>query len=335
MTYFSWKKFCDERRIPYVERGPNTARNHISIRCPFCGAGDPSEHMGLHLDPRDPKWGCFRGASHRGRDPAYLVQALLGCTPGVARMTVDAQKPETDAFEETVQRLLYPPATERGSAAPARALEMPREFKPLFGSGSEYARRFFRYLRQRGFGDLDDLAEQYDLRYCLAGRFRNRLIIPLYDCGELVGWTGRAINPAMSPRYLTLSREEGALADADSFVWQRRWVERGKGALVIVEGPMDAIKVDWYLPTGRPRVVTCLFGKPKARQVDFLVGVARRYERIVVALDRDAYADSMRLASQLSEVGGSAVAPPLPAPDPGSMAPDQILELLEEEPAMR
>jgi len=330
--YFDWKKFCDQRRIPYVTKGSNTARNHISIRCPFCGASDPSEHMGLHLDPRDPKWGCFRGASHRGRDPAYLVQALLGCTPAVARSLVDQQKPETDAFSETVQRLLYPQPTERRSTA-LRELRMPPEFKPLFGSDTSYARKFFRYLRYRGFEDVDDLAEQFDLRYCLVGRYRERLIVPFFDGGALVGWTGRAVL-ARTPRYLTLSPDEGALVD-DSFVWQREWVRRGRGTLVIVEGPLDALKVDWYLPTRSPRVVTCLFGKPKARQVDFLIGAARQYERVVVALDADAYSDALALGAQLEESGARVAVPQLPEKDPGSMSPAQILELMEEEAAMR
>lgn len=340
MIFFSWKRFCSERGIPYVERGPNTARNHISIRCPFCGNADKSEHMGLCLDPRDPKWGCFRSASHRGRDPAYLVQALLGCPPAAARDIVNAQRPETDAFEETVQRLLYPPEKyidgkiQGKWVKEKRVTKMPTEFKPLDSATSSYAERFLKYLEWRGFDDAEGVASQYDLHYCLSGRFRDRLIIPFFDAGELVGWTGRTLDDRRLPRYLTTGAEDGATVDADSFVWERSWVARGSGLLVVVEGPLDVLKLDWYAgESGLPfrGVVTCLFGKPKRAQAEFLFDAARRYDRVLVALDADAYSDAVRFAAEVQEMSGVPCSVPrLPTSDPGAMTGKQVRAFLKE-----
>jgi len=338
MIRFNWQKFCDRHRIPYVTRGPNTARNHISIRCPLCGVADPSEHMGLSLDTRDPKWGCFRNPTHRGRDPTFLVRAILRCSPEVARHEVDALRPETDAFDEAVQQLLRPAKSEAPFERRHAVLQLPKEFKKLESSSpSSWVEKHFRYLRKRGFEEAEELAYQYDLRYCLVGRFRYRLIIPIVNDFELVGWTGRAIDPRRKPRYLTLSQEEGALYNADEFVWRRDQVRRSHDTLIIVEGPMDAIKMEWCLHTAHRRfdgVVTCLFGMPKQKQVDFLQSVAKRYERILVMLDREAYAQSLRLALQLSEFGGKCFVPQLPAKDPGMMTTEQILTTVYEESVM-
>ena len=39
---FNWRELLDEQRIAYIERGANVKRGEVNIRCPFCGAADPS-----------------------------------------------------------------------------------------------------------------------------------------------------------------------------------------------------------------------------------------------------------------------------------------------------
>ena len=69
--------FLDHNRIPYRTNGPNCAKGHVVIKCPFCGDEDPSEHLGIQLSTG--YWGCWRNSSHRGRRPHRLIMRLLGC----------------------------------------------------------------------------------------------------------------------------------------------------------------------------------------------------------------------------------------------------------------
>ena len=45
-----------QKKIPYVTTGPNVARGHFAIKCPFCGEADPSEHLGI--EESTGRWGC-------------------------------------------------------------------------------------------------------------------------------------------------------------------------------------------------------------------------------------------------------------------------------------
>ncbi len=76
MFRFDWLSFIKAHKIPYVTSGPNTAKNHISIKCCWCGNDDPSEHLGLSLNENAPAWGCLRNQKHRGQNVMFLVQKL-------------------------------------------------------------------------------------------------------------------------------------------------------------------------------------------------------------------------------------------------------------------
>ena len=99
-----WIRLFEANNIPWVSRGPNTKRGEVSIKCPWCGEDDPSEHLGISLDKEN--WGCLRSIRHRGRRPYALVQALLGCSYAQARIIVDqysTSDPET--FEQVIAPL--------------------------------------------------------------------------------------------------------------------------------------------------------------------------------------------------------------------------------------
>lgn len=339
MIYFSWRKFCDAHGVQYVERGPNTMHGHLTIKCPLC-VDDPSQHCNVNSDPRRPGWSCLRNSKHRGHDPTYLVKSILKCSKEAAQEIVTQQRPSADAFNEVMDKLMDKPSY----ALPVevrRGLALPSSFKPIGNSG--YGPKFLRYLESRGFDDPISVAHRYKLHYCLTGSYQWRLIIPFLDQGKVVGWTGRHIG-GDELRYLTLPFDpdaasnlgcEPALVEMESYVWRRDLVEIGNRGLLIVEGPMDALKVDFY----KQRVdvtVTCVFGKPKSKQVEFLGRCARSYDVVVVALDADAsHAEAWSFADQLEELAGGkaeVVAVPLPdgVKDPGSMTQQQVRELMRE-----
>jgi len=286
------------------------------------------------------------------------VRALLKCGEALAREIVEVQRPELDAFAQAADRLLAPQEQQQ-EAHTQRKLSMPQHFHRLIfragGDGalrtqSAYAQRFLAYLRERGFEHEREFAERYDLHYSLAaGPWQWRLVIPFREADELVGWTARALDPRAQVRYLTLpsdaeaARRLGctpALVNMDSYVWGYSELERASEAskrrrcLIVVEGPMDVLKLQWYNPTPAQVGVTCCFGMPKPEQVYFLGRALRGFERGLVLLDSDAYGQGLDLADELEELSSAevvalSIAGEYPGTkDPGELGAEQVRDLV-------
>lgn len=77
--------------------------------------------------------------------------------------------------------------------------------------------------------------EWYNWHWSASAGFRDRVIIPFYQDGKIVGYTGRKIKPG-KPKYLTDS-QSGYVFNIDSQRDNRAFV-------IVVEGQFDAIAVD-------------------------------------------------------------------------------------------
>jgi hypothetical protein len=80
------------------------------------------------------------------------------------------------------------------------------------------------------------LNDGYEYYWSPSLRYRDRLFIPFYYEGRIVGWTGRTVNKEKKPKYLTES-QPGYLFNLN---------EQGPTKLfcIVVEGPLDAIPID-------------------------------------------------------------------------------------------
>lgn len=335
---FDWKTFCERNSIPFVTRGPNTARGHISIKCPLCG-DDPSEHMGLSLDQKMPVWGCWRDATHRGKNPVRLVKALLGCSEEFARALVTNETAGViDDYEQVVLKMKQGSEAEQREA-PRKPPRMPKEFKPISTDG--FGPAFLRYLRtKRGFDEAEDVAHKYGLHYALSGYFANRIIIPIFLEKRLASWTARDVTGKAMLRYSTLSDDPGeakkqgcdpALVNVKTILMAQDRLFRGGRTLVVTEGPLDYLKADFYNPSPDKVAVTCLFGKPTTNQVPVLARVAKRFRQVAWGLDTDAWTDIMRLIPEFEEMSGRKNfwhQFPSGVKDPGEMTPEDVQEWL-------
>lgn len=90
--------------------------------------------------------------------------------------------------------------------------------------------RVFEYLVSRGM-DLD----WYDWMWTPAPGYKDRLLIPFYHDGKIVGYTGRKITEG-KPKYLT-DAQPGYVFNIDRQTAYRKYV-------IVVEGQFDAIAVD-------------------------------------------------------------------------------------------
>ena len=278
-----WQSLLDDNFIPYVTAGKNTATGEISVNCPFCLGSDPSFHLGINLT--NGVWACWRDQQHRGRAPIKLISALLGVGSTQAGLILQAYQnsaiDEFDSFQTAaIHTGPYRPIAMQTFATrspPKRTIPhivpWPDEFEPLRSYFSDY-------LFRRGIDT--SIADYYCLTCCRVGRWKQRIIIPVFDKNfKLLGWQGRAIvDPKKAPRYLT-SHEQ-----VKRTVFNLQNISKGGEILYICEGPMDAMKLDYL---GKPRIrATCSFGVTVTmEQIQLLSDLCSKFSKVVLQFDTD------------------------------------------------
>jgi hypothetical protein len=197
--------------------------------------------------------------------------------------------PDSDEFAQTWRKQL---GLEALPDRP-RSLTFPKEIKPLTRD-ARFARGFWRYLTDplpEGRGFTDDQAEwvaaTFKLHYAITGRFAYRIVIPVFDrLGNLMTWTGRALDAEADIRYLTLSSEE-ALAAPGNLVLGLPILSKAAPTrcLSVCEGPFDAMSVT---ALGHEKGVwgTCLFGLELSEaQSNLLFDIGDQFDRMRLLID--------------------------------------------------
>jgi hypothetical protein len=336
---FDWQRFCTERRIHFVTSGPNTAKGNISIKCPFCGSADDSQHMGLSTNVNRPSWGCWRDQAHRGKRPESLIMKLLGISYKEAAGLVESQMNNPDAFGRVIDALKDGGEEEPTKTAGTKTeLQMPPEFRPFDFKDKHYAQgRFVLYLSNavpygRGFGMAAfKVIKDYNLHWCVTGDYAYRLIIPVYHEGKLVTWSGRAVTHA-TIRYRSLEKGQDVRNIKDSLLLPYRRLNVRKRLLIVTEGQFDALKLQTFgAHLGMDAV--CVFGLTLSNlQLDWLGKIKHRYSQVAVLLDSGETSGSVRMVDQIHELfGGPVLTAKLPpdVKDPGDLLPAQVETLVK------
>lgn len=234
---------------------------HFIVRgCPYCG--DKRFRLEFHYtfgDPKDTKLGrynahCFNEDCLAKRDPdegksRYVQMLQVLFDPAARRSTVDSLMLERDPFVSAEPAVAVTPA-------------LPNDFvllDELHASAPDHAA--LAYLRSRGF-DPVQLAKHYGIGFCEYDARRvlcRRIIIPIHERGQLIGYQARAIvdKPGMKMKYFTMP---GFSKTQHVYNMDRALTYRD---VVIVEG----VTGTWRL--GGP--VVAIFGKSlHASQVQLL-----------------------------------------------------------------
>ncbi len=106
----------------------------------------------------------------------------------------------------------------------------------------------------------------YNWHWCSAPGYRDRLLIPFYQDGKIVGYTGRKVTEG-KPKYLTES-QSGYVFNLDRQARDRQFV-------IVVEGQFDAIAIDG---------VAIMTNEPNDTQVARLQALGKE---IICVPDRD------------------------------------------------
>ena len=337
MRPFNWVALLDKHRVEYVDRGANVKRGEINIRCPWCGSADPSHHLGINLE--NGWYSCWRNRSgHSGKSPLRLIMALLRVSYWQAReiagLSDDYVDPEGfDAVAARVMgRQIY------GNDAPKikrEFIEMDPSFRVI--TDEIPTRRWWNYLWQRGFDDPTAAAELYHLRAARNGDFSTRVILPYFLDGCLVTWTGRAIARS-DIRYRDLSPDESIVAAKDTLYNHDAMVKGGNG-LVIVEGPFDALKLDYYGRRFGVRAVALSTNSVSDQQAYMLEEHAGKFKDVSVMMDNKSgfgLVDSMKLKQRIPVSKAHIVQVPFGRGDAGELTGAEVRDwaaaLVEELP---
>lgn len=311
-----WPTVLREQGIPFVDKGPSTSKGNIYVRCPMCGSADQGHHMGISIHGKG--WGCWRNRLHRGANPSKLLAALLNVSRQRADAILGLEGPTLLGDDDVKGKLEAMFGEQKPIALNKPILEFPKEMKALSktNNGKAASKQMFQnYLIERGYpsDEVSVLAATYQLRYCLTGLFKYRLIFPVYTKLGLTTWTGRSIVPGREPRYLSLTSnpevaEDGPLAlqNIKDCLFNERWLYKQEGkALIVAEGPFDAMRLDYV---GRQFHVhaTGLFGKTVSDvQADKLEEIGKNYKRKFILLDPDAMFDRLSVYEQMKGIGFS------------------------------
>ena len=321
---FDWVSFCVEQGVNYVESGANVSTGNVNIQCPYCD--DPSEHLGLSLSIARPSWGCWR-CKAGGKSPLRLICKLAGVTlPRALEIVALHNQPSPDDFE----RLLDPPG-QAAKTPRSAALQLPPECRCL-DNAQLSAERFLQYLANaRGFGsDAKSVATEYALHYATSGEQAWRIVLPIYQDKKLAAWTGRSIHWNATVRYRSDfgGRINQCLANTDALLDGTHTDE----TLVVTEGPMDFLKLDFYGQRHGLRA-TCTFGTAwSVAQVAKLLPIVKQFRSTIVLYDKNAYMIGAKLAEEVAAYSHCNVraVEMHGAKDPGDLTPIDIEALAKD-----
>lgn len=318
----NWLRLFREFNVEYIDHGHNVKKGNVNICCPFC-VNDQKFFMGV--DPSSGAWGCWWSKEHRGMSPIRLIMRLLRVSYERAREIAGLGESYIDpeGFAAMADRLMGRSLPEQESEG-NKSLSFLREFREISPTGA--ARRFWNYLEGRGFDDVSDLCDRYQLRCAISGDFQDRVIIPFIVNGEIVAWTGRAIGSTTlryrdSPKEINVINPKETLFNIDA-------AKVGGKALVVVEGQFDVLKSDYYGSDFGVRSVGISTRMLTDDQVYVLNDIAGRFDRVVLMLDTAKKTDvvgSMDLMGQLSDIRNLEYASvPYGYKDCGAMPPGRI-----------
>lgn len=213
-------EFFDEHDVEYFTEGTNVSPGWVNIRCLFCD--DESNHLGVRLN--DLQVNCWRCGKHY---LTHLISEVAQCNMHEAKITQKILLAE---------RTVRPPILEKeASSAKGKAVLLPTE------STSHFPKMHIEYLEGRGFNPRQ-IIRRYKLRACYTvGRYKFRIIIPIYLHNRLVSFTSRDITDDQDPPYKNASAHEVILSPKRA-VYNYDSIQQG-GNAILVEGPIDVWKL--------------------------------------------------------------------------------------------
>lgn len=262
-----WIRLLKDTGIPYRLTGDRACHEGwVQVPCPFCSPDKENWYLGLSL--LSGAINCWKCGPH-GILQTVSAMRISKVAGGEIRLS-DYETGSTFTKKQEVNRKL---------------VEIPGQ-TPLSPIHKKY-------LCQRKF-DVEKIVAEWDLKGTsnMSGRWNWRITSPIKNkVGETVAYTGRSVNPDVSPRWLH-SKNEEAGESPKKFLYG---IEKVLHRVLIVEGPSDV----WRMGPG---AVATLGISWKWEQVYILQRIPNRF--ILYDPERTALKRAEMLAEALSGHGG-------------------------------
>lgn len=273
-----------EHDIHFVTEGSNTKRGEISITCPFCGTDDKSQHMGISPEGY---FACWRNKEHSGKNINRLLRAL--------GIETKFNSEHGGSLDDIASGAFFKPEVSNSIIRPIVCL--PKQFQVIGNKTSDL--KFRQYLISRRFNekDIDKLILDYQLTRSSLDDFdwKDRIIIASTTNGK-VYWTGRSIYPS-TLRYKSPKSDVANIKE--SLLWFDEIKTKKTRYLLVTEGPIDFLKMDFYRPNDEVRA-TCVFG---VNVSDYQLNLLHELEtygiKLLIGFDADAIETALELTSIL------------------------------------
>lgn len=252
----------------------------------------------LYVNMRTKLWICHK-CNSRG-NALSLVKLFTGCSDAEAIKTI----------------LLATPRGDDTAVTHVEAPEQPAAMHPLYRAlmlpETDKSRPYWDYVLERGLSI--STVQKYKLGYIRTGEERKRLVIPIYQGGELAGYTARSLrNIKMKYWVPPWCHTSKLLFNIDEVV--------GKEECVLVEGQFDAFRL--------PDRMVCTFGK-KISQEQVRLLVQAGVKKITLCYDGDAGKAGVEFAVRLPEFIDVYKATLPPEYDPGNAPTMELLQALKD-----
>lgn len=214
------QEFLEEHDIEYFTSGKNVSHGWINVQCPFCD--DHSNHCGIKLS--NLRVSCWICGSH---SIVNLIIELIHCS-----------YKEANYIKKSLSRGAgdNPLLTRRHSDTSSNITHLPLEATP------DFPKRYLHYLKSRGLTPPGKYIKKYRLLATYPiGKYKFRIIIPVYMNRRLVSFTSRDITENQTPTYLSASDKEGRM-NIKNTIYNYDNLTPGSDA-ILVEGPLDVWKL--------------------------------------------------------------------------------------------
>ena len=306
--------------IPFVEdpsESSNTGIKCIGIQCPFCD--DSSDHCGIFRDAK----GFYCRKCGRQGSFSYLLSVLVHKPQDIIRkeleqssisFEIEAEQQIKDIFRESEK---VPTRQRRGS------IHLPKFFESVEKVNSLLLES---YLNRRNI--VKQILIDHKCGICQAGEYMNRLIVPVYFEGIMIGFQAADLTGKSELKYKADTKD----SEIKNYFYRWDLLDPSLNYIVVVEGIVDA----WRLLGN----TVASFGTAlSAAQKKLLI--KRRPKQLILCMDGDAYLDALESSQYFTPFIDEVHVIQLPhywqdfstkiSHDPDSYGNENVWELIKQE----
>jgi len=235
----------DENRVEQIvselcESYVRKRKGGFNARCPVCGDSQKTKRKRrLHIDwyQKHNDWAitCYNGGCPFRSGNLYSLYAYVrGVEYSEARRYINQDTYNTEEIKERLSNTFKP---KKPDAYDDKGDDLDLDMDDCLTFNTKSLDRI--HLRYKLFLRTFMLSRHIRKPCFIAhsGRYKNRIIIPIYEGGKMVYFQGRAMNSTMDPKYLN------PIVDKTDIVMNRENFSRNK-CIMVTEGIIDAWMVE-------------------------------------------------------------------------------------------